>query len=538
MKKIIIVLAGLLTGSMALNAQTLYDVNRFVGSDLNGTARFVGMGGAMGALGGDISTASSNPAGIALFRSNDIMMTTVGLNNMNVKSEFGTTSNEKNKTFFSFDNVGVVITNKNDDNSSLRFLNFAVNYHRSKSFNRNMLMTGNYRASQTEQIANMVPTNITTSDLSSDNAYMNYNIPWLGILSYNARLINPAYSTDGTNTFIGYDPYYSFTNSDQHSVDGTYLSKEKGGINNFDFNIAFNFSDRFYLGATIGAYDIDYDSRTTYTETFWANNTDQKNDGWYSLNNKYNVDGNGVDFKLGFILRPIDESPFRMGFAFHTPTYYYITEHQIAYLDFDAYDVDKKQFVTGTSSPYDENGNEMESETKYRIVTPWKFNFNLGYTIGSDVALGAEYEYMDYSTSKMEDDNGDKMEDETNFVNDLMKSVSTVRLGAEFKVTPDMSFRLGYNYISPSMKDNAYKQLANNAVRTDTEYLNTKSINNLTFGIGCKYNSFYWDMAYVYSQRKADFYPFNIYNSSNVIMPKTKVTDTNNRFLLTLGFRF
>mgnify|MGYP002233871926 CR=1 FL=1 len=44
------------------------------GNDLNGTARFVGMGGAMGALGGDISTIGTNPAGIGIYRSNDAMM--------------------------------------------------------------------------------------------------------------------------------------------------------------------------------------------------------------------------------------------------------------------------------------------------------------------------------------------------------------------------------------------------------------------------------------------------------------------------------
>ena len=54
-----------------LNAQTtIYDANRWMGSDLNGTARFVGMGGAMGALGGDITTMGTNPAGIGIYRSN------------------------------------------------------------------------------------------------------------------------------------------------------------------------------------------------------------------------------------------------------------------------------------------------------------------------------------------------------------------------------------------------------------------------------------------------------------------------------------
>lgn len=35
------------------------------------------------------------------------------------------------------------------------------------------------------------------------------------------------------------------------------------------------------------------------------------------------MDGNGVNFKMGVILRPIDN--IRLGFAFHTPTYYTMT---------------------------------------------------------------------------------------------------------------------------------------------------------------------------------------------------------------------
>ena len=48
------------------SAQNLYDAERLSSNELNGTARFVGMGGAMGALGGDISTIGTNPAGIGI----------------------------------------------------------------------------------------------------------------------------------------------------------------------------------------------------------------------------------------------------------------------------------------------------------------------------------------------------------------------------------------------------------------------------------------------------------------------------------------
>ena len=53
-KSTIIALAVLVATSVS--AQTVYDAANIISKDLNGTARFVGMGGAMGALGGDIST--------------------------------------------------------------------------------------------------------------------------------------------------------------------------------------------------------------------------------------------------------------------------------------------------------------------------------------------------------------------------------------------------------------------------------------------------------------------------------------------------
>ena len=42
--------------AVGAGAQTIYDATNIAQKELNGTARFVGMGGAMGALGGDIST--------------------------------------------------------------------------------------------------------------------------------------------------------------------------------------------------------------------------------------------------------------------------------------------------------------------------------------------------------------------------------------------------------------------------------------------------------------------------------------------------
>lgn len=548
MKKIGILVAGLLAGSMAVNGQTIYDANNIMQTYLNGTARFVGMGGAMGALGGDISTTSTNPAGIAMFRSNDVMVS-FGLQNSSMKSFSFGDKLSKDKTIGTIDNAGVVFSNRTRG-GALKFMNFALNYRRSNSFNRDMLANGSFNASLGDQVATMANAAGTTlKEVQDDGAYFNTNIPWFAPLAFNARLLNPTYTTstaaDGTktSTFSGFNPYYT---DDYYNgggfVNTQYLSKEKGGIDSFDFNMAFNFNDRFYLGGTIGLYDVDYKRHSEYSEAFWANSTDAKDDGNYTLANDYNVTGSGVDFKLGVIIRPVESSPFRLGFAVHTPTYYSLTEHQIAHLGFNMYDSGTQKFETGTSIPYDNNGNDMESETKYRILTPWKFDVSMGFTVDKYAAFDAEYEYADYSSAKLKDDNDDDMEYENGMMSNMLKGVHTFRVGAEFKLIPELSLRLGYNFVSGSTKEYASKVLANNTVRTDAEYMNTKNLYNLTAGLGFRAGSFYCDMAYVYTHRNSYFYPFNVqntaYSDAAGNISGNKINEERNRFVVTLGYRF
>lgn len=51
MRKIMILTALAMFVSVGAGAQTVYDATNIASKDLSGTARFVGMGGAMGALG-------------------------------------------------------------------------------------------------------------------------------------------------------------------------------------------------------------------------------------------------------------------------------------------------------------------------------------------------------------------------------------------------------------------------------------------------------------------------------------------------------
>ncbi|WP_294476064.1 OmpP1/FadL family transporter [uncultured Bacteroides sp.] len=546
MKNIRIVIGILCTlfGTTIVSAQNLYDAARFMGSDLNGTARFVGMGGAMGALGGDISTMGTNPAGIGIYRSSDVM-TTFGFSNIGMKSNMNGDKNKLDKFQGSFDNVGFVISSRIGNETPLRFVNFGFNYRKVKSFDKNMVMNGLVKdqfgtaMSQSDLFATLSK-GLNVDYLESNAAFTDGGpdaAPWLGAMALRTRVIGldkPDGNWYASN--VGY-VMDSEGKKDFLPVLGDYSSKEKGGIHSYDFNVAFNFYDRIYLGATVGAYSVDYSRYSMYRESYPGEVST------YSLENWFDTSGTGVDFKLGLIVRPFESSSFRIGAAIHTPTWYNLEDRASALMLSDI-DMNSDGTIDNKEELFEYDTMEFpgESKTKYHLVTPWKYNLSLGYTIGRSVALGAEYEYSDYSSAKLKYDDGLQMEDETSQIKTGLKGVHTLRVGAEFKLAPEFSFRLGYNYVTAAMYDDTFKRIAMNSISTSTEFSNLKATNNYTVGLGYKGSVFYADLAYQLHTYKEDFYPF--YNEvgaqfETIVVPNaTKVTNTRSQVLLTLGMRF
>ena len=74
MKKIICIAAALfLGGEVSVWAQSEIDAYRFSQREESGSARYLSMGGAFGALGGDISAMSTNPGGLGIYRSSEVV---------------------------------------------------------------------------------------------------------------------------------------------------------------------------------------------------------------------------------------------------------------------------------------------------------------------------------------------------------------------------------------------------------------------------------------------------------------------------------
>ena len=323
-------------------AQETYENAKVSAQDLNGTARYVGMGGAMEALGADISTISTNPAGIGLFRKSAVS-TSFGI----VSQQDGQDFAEGNKTNMSFDQIGFVYSARSGMNS---YLNFGFNYHKSRNFDYILSAAdGLHNASQNkltyakQKNGLLFPANADgVPDFS--NPYVSCN----QLDDIYARNLN--YDTDENMWF--YDPATSYTLDRAH----------KGYVGQYDFNISGNINDRVYLGLTVGLSDINYRHYGEYTEQLQGPN------GNYAMTvaDERKIDGSGASLTAGVIFRPVETSPFRVGLSVATPTWY----------DMESSNYTRVQDNMGASVD--------NSETyEFKLYTPWKFGLSLGHTVGN-----------------------------------------------------------------------------------------------------------------------------------------------------------
>ena len=535
---------GLSLCCMSVFAQTHYDAANYSERELNGTARFVGMGGAMGALGADISVMGTNPAGIGLFRGNDFS-TSFGFNANLTSSTAGDMLMKDKSVKASFDQMGLVYSMKIGNRTPLRYVNIGFNYHKDRNFN-SMMRTGGFLdgSSQTQQMATMMDgfSNEQIDDIYNygvkgyegiENPYYSNNqYPYLGILGVRTGLVAVDADNGKKIGWVG----------DSNAFQG----REEGGIHHYDFNVSLNLRDRVYLGMTIGVDDVRYRRSTYYTEDVY----DGEDGGFYELMNDFATDGTGVNFKLGAIFRPIEDSPFRFGVAVHTPTWFNLTDYYQSYIyseleyNFVRTDEDGNEVTDVSGKPIvDRELVKLEDDTRsnvdgdivrdYQLKTPWRFNVSAGTVVFGRMAIGAEYEYAATTSSKLYYYDGYEMADQNSIIKEDLKGVHTAKVGLEFRVLPSLSLRAGYNYNSSMYRETAYKALGWNDMRTDVEYNNKFAKNTVTAGLGFAHRSFYIDVAYKYDTYKSDFYAF----SDDNLLP-IKVNNDRHQLLFTLGAHF
>lgn len=537
------IMMGMALAVSPVLAQTQYDAANYSERELNGTARFVGMGGAMSALGADISVMGTNPAGIGLFRGSDFSAS-FGFNANLSNSTAGDMQIKDKSTKASFDQIGLVYSMKIGNKTPLRYVNIGFNYHKDKNFNTLMSAGGFLDGlSQTQQMVNMMSgfSNAQLDDIYNygsegyekvENPYYSEAMyPYLGILGVRTGLV----SLDKTGKMIGW-------NGDSNAFKG----REEGGIHHYDFNASFNIRDRIYFGLTLGVHDVSYRRSTYYTEDVF----DGADGGFYELGNDFVTDGTGINLKVGAIFRPMENSPFRLGIAVHTPTWYNLSDYYQSYMhseleyEFEKTDEAGNVITDAAGKPVMERELViLDDDTRsnlggdivrdYQLKTPWRFNVSAGTVAFGRMAIGAEYEYALYSGAKLYYNDGYEMADQNSIIKEDLKGVHTFRVGVEAKVLPSFSLRAGYNYNSSVYKESAYKALGWNDMRTDTEYNNKYAKNTVTAGMGYAGRYFYMDVAYKYDTYKSDFYAF----SANEL-EAVKINNDRHQLLFTLGVHF
>ena len=527
MKKIFMAAMAVALGVPAA-AQDTYESARLLGSDLNGTARYVGMGGAMEALGADISTMSSNPAGIGVFRHSTVGLS-FGFQSQADAKEF----DGLGKTNMSFDQVGFVYSGRISPQS---FINVGFNYHKSKNFDQ-ILSAANSLAGCSQNALTWEKAKQGIYDfefngqgdmIGMEYGYRSYSFNEADYLNTNILMLDP--KTEAVNCYDA--SAYTFDRA------------HRGWIADYDFNLSGNYNDRFFWGVTLGVKDVRYKGYSAYGETLIEHDVNGNTNycGSVAVADERKIKGTGFDVKFGVIVRPLEESAFRVGAYVHTPTWYELTASNSTYM------------LNNTPyGSYDDGESTQDYDFGYH--TPWKFGLSLGTTVGTQLALGATYEYSDWGASQNRIIDGYDYYDNARTSKDVnmkynteqsLKGVSTFKVGAEYKPVPEVSLRLGYNYLTSGYKTDGVRDQSVDSpgvmYASTTDYVNWKDTQRLTAGVGFKVGQMNIDLAYQFSKTDGDFHPFQdysaAYSSAAFSTGVTKVSNKRNQALLTIGYTF
>ena len=524
--------AGLATQA---SAQSAVEALKLTDTDLIGTARFVSMGGAFTALGGDISTLSQNPAGIGVYRSNEVVTTlTISPQSTQIDNLPGNSRN--NKTRVNFDNLGFVGT-FNFGNMLLRNINFGVAYNSRKNYARNYRVSYNsLNGSLTNSIAGLCsenPNNLLTANGAYDNG-----APWLDILAYDNFLM--AYSPTATAANNSYYGLFS-----QGSTWGNgYLDVRESGYNNeYTFNFGGNVADRVFFGLGLGITDLKYSLVSDYGENLYGATGETEIDATlypitsseYSLYNELTLNGTGVNFKAGFIAYVTNS--LRIGAAIHTPTYYSV--RRTAYGDIiNNYIYLENYLETQANS----QSSTPVSTQHFSLRTPLRFMVGASYQIGYKALVSADYEYTAYSRMKLSDENGyeETYAYDNGDIRDYLKNTHTIRLGGEYRVTPQLSLRVGYSFTSSPVSDEwldntSYVPTAG----TLPSYTLNRTKNNYSGGIGYRFKYAYIDVAYLHRRTSEEVMAYSAIPDKNISgSEKAHLITKNNNIILTFGVKF
>jgi hypothetical protein len=512
MKKYLsIILAGL--SFSAVQSQEISDALRYAQDNLNGTARFRAMSGAFGALGGDLSSINVNPAGSAIFTTNQFGATLSNYNTKNNSNYFGTKTSENN-TIFDLNQAGAVFVFKNyDTDSDWKKFNIAVNYENANNFDNALFSAGTN------------PTN------SIDKYFLYYANTNGGVSLSNLQLqsnesISDLYGYLGSNfgygeqqAFIGYQAYVLDADANyDENTNRNYVSLVPGGGNYYQensfestgyngkltFNAAAEYKDFLYVGLNLNSHFTDYSQSTSFYE---ENNNNASTDNLVNrlrFNNDILTYGTGFSFQLGAIAKVTKE--LRFGLSYESPTWYRLNDELQQSL------VAVSSSSAGELAPDVVNPQITMVYDAYKIQTPSKVTGSFAYVFGKEGLISFDLGLKDYSATRFKPKSDFREINST--MNSILDNTIEYRIGAEKRIK-QWSLRAGYR-----MEQSPYK---NSNIMSD--------LTGYSAGFGYNFGSTKLDLSYSHAERdyQQQFFSQGLTDSATI-------NSVNNNVSLTLLF--
>ncbi len=480
--------------AIAAGAQTMYDGLNYSQNNYYGTARSIGMGNAMTAVGGDLGSIGINPAGSAVAGYSQFTITpNLTISSMNASYSAYPVggadrfTNEQNKrlTRFSMPNIGLTFNWKTGNGSGLKAITYGLVVNGTNNFTGKMLAGGrNDKTSYQSAMAvaadgyDMDFLNGYSIDKDGKRVDRGWDYPyyygddfqndpnkgkfapWNVIANAQAGSIANYGDTDDPSYYWRYKATTEgYSNTGEKDANGNYIYDIflAGPLNQaysrnitgskYDvlFNVGFNFGDTFFVGANLGVTSLNYNYDECYKEAaenpsaFEIDFGDKGKTCFsdYRTRYSYTADGSGVFGKFGFLWRPIDG--IRVGAAVQTPTIMEINERW-------RQDVN----VNYTDASFNGSAKTPEGDYSYRLRSPYRLNAGAAFTFAGMALLSADYEMTDYSTMKFMSKDGGWSNDTFSSLNDQIRNCMgvshMVRVGAEFKPLPEIAVRAGYNF--------------------------------------------------------------------------------------------
>lgn len=521
MKKAIY-LFSLLGFIQTAQAQVPEDAIRMSWNTPRGTARSMAVGGAVGALGGDITSTFVNPAGLGFYKTGEFVISP-GFTFNNIKSSYFNETQKGDKSAFDYGVTGLVYGRSNRYGRwTSNAISIAIN--RTANFNNSVYYQGtNEFSSFSEQFAE----EFSQSGLPIDVRL--YDAP----LNLGTKLANYAYlidtvSVNGNVEVVGLPQRDAILAGGEGVFNQSKRIETKGGITEIALGFGTNMDDKVYIGFGLGLPIVNYERTSTMYEEDATGVTDN------NFNNATFVEtqsakGFGVNAKLGMIVKPTNS--LRLGLGIHTPTLYALQDKITGSItaDLENYFPSGEQIRVATADDiYTANGVFIPTY-KYDFVSPWKFILSAAYVLNEveDVKqqkgfLTADVEYVTHGSSRFNPETGeeDAYYDAVNeATKEIYKGALNFRVGGELKFNTIMT-RLGFSYYGSPYED--------------SENLKGRRM-NVSGGLGYRNKGYFVDLTYVHALNKDVSFPYRLGDKPNTF---AETKETSGGLMLTLGVKF